>query len=63
MIHSSNDKPVERKPGVAQTWGMIATLIRQQDQLDVPQKTDDNSQDAISALTHNEPDIIREDIH
>jgi hypothetical protein len=43
--------PVERKPRVAQTWGMIATLIKQQEQLDVPQKTADNSQDAISAPT------------
>ena len=60
MIHLSNDKPVDRKPGVAQTWGMIATLIKQQEQLDVPQKTADNSQDAISALTTNEA-IVRED--
>jgi transposase InsO family protein len=60
MIHLSSDKPVERKPGVDQTWGMIATLIKQQDQLDVPQKTADNSQDAISALTTNEV-IVREE--
>jgi hypothetical protein len=60
MIHLSSDKPVERKPGVAQTWGMIATLIKQQEQLDVPQKTADNSQDAISALIKNEA-IVRED--
>jgi hypothetical protein len=37
MIHLSSDKPVDRRPGVTQTWGMIATLIRQQEQLNVPQ--------------------------
>ena len=33
-------KPVESRPGVTQTWGIIATLIKQQEQLNVSQSDD-----------------------
>jgi hypothetical protein len=60
MITLSNDKPVDSRPGVDQTWGIIATLIKQQEQLNVSQQTADNSQDADSAFINNE-EIIREE--
>jgi hypothetical protein len=50
---------VDRRPGVDQT--SIATLIKQQEQLDVSQQTDDNSQDANSVFISNE-EIIRKNI-
>jgi hypothetical protein len=59
MIHSSSEKP---EPRVSQTWGIIATLIKQQEQLNESHlKTTDNSLIAmdkthatISALTKSE---------
>jgi hypothetical protein len=43
-ILNSSMKPVERRPGVLQTWGIIATLIKQQEQLNVSHNnTADNS--------------------
>ena len=59
MIHSSSDKPERR---VSQTWGIIATVIKQQEQLNESHlKTTDNSQvalcltqDTISAFTTRE---------
>jgi hypothetical protein len=72
MIPISNDKPVDSWPGVDRTWGIIATLSKQHEQLDVSQQTADNSQDAnqnikkistISAFIpnrDNNEEIIRE---
>jgi hypothetical protein len=56
MTHLSSDKPERR---VAQTWGVIATAIKRQEQLNESQcRTIDNSQvamennlDTISAIT------------
>jgi transposase InsO family protein len=51
MIPLSNDKP--RRRGAAQTWGIIATLIKQSDQLNEPQiETEGNSQDVNSSESH-----------
>jgi hypothetical protein len=36
LMKISNDKPVDRRLGVAQTWGIIAALSKQQKQLNVP---------------------------
>ena len=55
MIPLLNDKPVESRPGVTQTWGIITTLIKQQEQLNVSQlHAADNSKDATSAFTSSE---------
>jgi hypothetical protein len=54
MIPLSDDKLVDSRPGVDQTWGIIATLIKQQEQLDVSQQTVDNSQVAKSAIIRKE---------
>jgi hypothetical protein len=52
----TNDKPVDRRPGAAQTWGIIAALSKQQKQLNVPHhQTIDNSPADLNAT------IIRED--
>jgi hypothetical protein len=59
----SDESPVDRRRGVNQTWGIIATLIRQQEQLDVSQKTTDNSQDANKSAFITNEEIIREDIN
>jgi hypothetical protein len=50
MITSSNDKPC--RPRGSQTWGIIASLIKQQEQLNEsqPMETDGDSQDVI--VTH-----------
>ena len=57
----SDESPVDSRRGVIQTWGIIATLIRQHDQLDVSQKTCDNGQDAhVSAFINTNENIIRE---
>jgi hypothetical protein len=73
MIPISNDKPVDSRPGVFQTWGIIATLIKQQDQAECSttvarQRTVDNSQDAIennhdtiSAFIDNNEEIMSEE--
>ena len=59
----SNDKPVESRPGAGKpTWGIIATLIKQQEQLNVSQSiTADNSQVAIGALTTHSGEITNTD--
>jgi transposase InsO family protein len=55
MIPLSSDKPVDSRPGVDQTWGLIATLIKQQEQLNESQLTVDNGpQDAKSAIIREE---------
>jgi hypothetical protein len=58
MIHSSSEKP---EPRMSQAWGMIATLIKQQEQLNESHlNTTDNSKAAmdnnrtISAFTKSE---------
>jgi hypothetical protein len=73
MIPISNDKPVDSRPGVFQTWGIIATLIKQQDQAECSttvarQRTVDNGQDAvennhdtISAFIDNNEEIMSEE--
>ena len=51
MIPLSNDKPVG--PGVSQTWGIIATLIKQQEQLNVSLlDTVDYSKDGTTTWPH-----------
>ena len=57
MIHLSDESPVESRRGVHQTWGVIATLIKQQEQLNVSQR-----QVADSAFITDNEEIIREDI-
>jgi hypothetical protein len=55
MIHLSDDKSCRRR--VSQTWGIIATLIKQQEQLNEsqPMETVSNSQDVQNdALTSSE---------
>ena len=60
MIPLLNEKPVG--PGVAQTWGIIATLIKEQEQLDVSQLiTTDNVKDALSAFTDGEEINLQSD--
>ena len=63
MIHLSNDKPVESRPGAGKpTWGIIATLIKQQEQLNVSQeRTTDNSQVAMGAFTNSSDKITNTD--
>jgi transposase InsO family protein len=53
-------KPVESRPGTIPKWGIIATLIKQQEQLDVSlsQQTVDNSQDALCAFTESSEEIM-----
>jgi hypothetical protein len=64
MITSSNDKPC--RPRGSQTWGIIASLIKQQEQLNEsqPMETDGDSQDVDShaPVTMN-GDIISEDAY
>jgi len=62
MIPLSDESPVDSRRGVHQTWGIIATLIKQQEQLNVSHQTIDNSQDASSAFRTDTEEIIREDI-
>jgi hypothetical protein len=55
-------KPVESRPGATQTWGIVATLIKQQEQLNVSQlNTVDNSKDAICAFTNDSEEIASTD--
>jgi hypothetical protein len=64
MIHLLNDKPVGSRPGVSQTWGIIATLIKQQEQLNVSQaEAADNSKDAKGADTIESENILDDDIN
>jgi hypothetical protein len=59
MTHISSDKP---EPRVSQTWGVIATVIKQQKQLnesnyittDNSQVAIDNKLDTISAITSSD---------
>jgi hypothetical protein len=51
MIPRSNDKPVDSRPGVDQTWSLIAALIKQQEQLDISQQTADIIQDTKKTVT------------
>jgi transposase InsO family protein len=64
MITSSNDKPC--RPRGSQTWGIIASLIKQQEQLNEsqPMETDGDSQDVDShAPVTMYGDIITEDAY
>jgi hypothetical protein len=58
MIHLSDDKSVERRPGVAQTWGIIAALIKQQEQLNVSQEEEENFDTGVFILSNLPLDII-----
>jgi hypothetical protein len=59
MTHISSDKPERR---VSQTWGIIATVINQQEQLNESRYiTADNSQDAMDKTLDTISDITSSD--